>query len=250
MRPSWRSPSRKPSKIDIGEPPGYRSVASMMVQHLVVPIVRAQRSAMMEHDRLGVSRSPVLVEYPGAVLHRKHGLVFLMVDGGANAGRRIAIADTATVGSPDGGCVAFWGTSHVNRRVANLGIQLLARTTRGAALTEAAADPTPGRSRGDHAAEPVGWSRAHDAVAPVLGALARRCVADVPTEPATDHPTSKRWFRDDALSSARSRPLGGAGTRAISLLGASGCRPGRWSKAARTCERAVPPGLSRANAPS
>lgn len=44
-------------------------------QHLVVPVVRAERPAMMEHDGLRVFRTPVLVEDPGAVLHcnRRHG---------------------------------------------------------------------------------------------------------------------------------------------------------------------------------
>ncbi len=39
-------------------------------QHLVVPVVRAERPAVMEDDRLGVLRAPVLVENRAAVLGR------------------------------------------------------------------------------------------------------------------------------------------------------------------------------------
>ncbi len=36
-------------------------------QHLVVPVVRAQRPTVMEDDGLGVFRTPILVEYVAAV---------------------------------------------------------------------------------------------------------------------------------------------------------------------------------------
>ena len=39
-------------------------------QHLVVPVVGAQWPTVMEHDGLGVARSPILVEKAGAILCR------------------------------------------------------------------------------------------------------------------------------------------------------------------------------------
>ncbi|MNE09224.1 hypothetical protein D3C80_1018950 [compost metagenome] len=58
-------------------------------QHLRVPVVRRQRPAMMENDRLGVLRAPVLVEDFDAVLggYISHGLVsFCGVLGGCSIG--------------------------------------------------------------------------------------------------------------------------------------------------------------------
>src|SRR5690606_25776920 len=37
------------------------------IQHLIIPVVRAQRPAVVENDRLRVLRTPVLVEDAGAV---------------------------------------------------------------------------------------------------------------------------------------------------------------------------------------
>ena len=46
-------------------------------EHLGVPVVGAQRPAVVEHDRLGVLRAPVLVEDVGVVLggDEAHGVV-------------------------------------------------------------------------------------------------------------------------------------------------------------------------------
>src|SRR6478736_4208600 len=48
------------------------------VQHLAVPVVRAERPAVVEHDRLGVARPPVLVVDLRAVNRgdRAHGRSF------------------------------------------------------------------------------------------------------------------------------------------------------------------------------
>ncbi len=45
-------------------------------QHLCVPIVRAERPAVMEHDGLGALRAPVLVVNLGTVLggDERHGI--------------------------------------------------------------------------------------------------------------------------------------------------------------------------------
>ncbi|MNV87280.1 hypothetical protein D3C71_1813930 [compost metagenome] len=49
-------------------------------QHLRVPVVGAQRPAVMEHDRLRILRTPILVEDFGAVCggHKAHGFLLCL----------------------------------------------------------------------------------------------------------------------------------------------------------------------------
>src|SRR5690554_5665669 len=50
-------------------------------QHLVIPVVRTKRPAVMEHDGLSIPYAPVLVEDASAVLSRKHSHGQLSLDG-------------------------------------------------------------------------------------------------------------------------------------------------------------------------
>jgi hypothetical protein len=83
-------------------------------QHLVVPVVRRQGPAMVEHDRRCVFRSPVLVEDVRSVLggDMGHGNVSL-VGGAANSG--IERAASPPWRSPCPGLVAASGSNEAAR---------------------------------------------------------------------------------------------------------------------------------------
>src|SRR3954466_2091216 len=68
-------------------------------QQLRVPVVGAERPAVMEHQRLGILRSPVLVEYLGAVLGRDDAHLAILPVGGSGRLQRQTVCTGAAAGS-------------------------------------------------------------------------------------------------------------------------------------------------------